>query len=334
MNTRIKKPTVIVSLVLVVFLLAGAWSPACAATGSVLPAGVSVSDTFKPGFGPPIGNVQRVRGEVVVMHAEDAGAGYRARPGLPLYRGDTLLTLKDGKIRFRLNDGSIMSLASETSLELNKSVYDKEKKSRSSFMNLAFGKARFLVVKLLNFKRSEFKVKTPTAVCGVRGSDFVLEATEQVTVATALEATSIEIANPMFPDVEPIVLNEYETSRVYVDGYPSDPIRLSPEEIQRVKEPFISVNPEDSNPEAGEIQAGGAIDVIAAADVQILVPEDAIVDLPEEFELKEVGGEDIFKTVDQSGITREKPSVIRSEVMEEIKDGYLGDLPDFPDMPE
>ncbi|MBW1891166.1 MAG: FecR domain-containing protein, partial [Deltaproteobacteria bacterium] len=59
-----------------------------------------------------------------------------------------------------MNDGSILSLASRTKLELNKSVYDQKKKSRSSFLNMVLGKARFLVVKLLKFKRTEFKVKT------------------------------------------------------------------------------------------------------------------------------------------------------------------------------
>ena len=110
--------------------------------------------------------------------------------------------------------------------------------------------------------------------------------------------------------------------------------RLTPEEIQRVKAPFISVNPEDSEPEAGEVQAGAGVDAIAKADVRILVPENAMVDLPEDFEVKDLGGDDIFKSVEQSGVTEERPSTVRTDIIEQAKEGYLGSLPDFPDMPE
>ncbi|MCG6909106.1 MAG: FecR family protein [Deltaproteobacteria bacterium] len=334
MNTCKGTLTAIRGLAVAAFLFAGLCSPGIAATGTILPAGVVIADTFMPGFGAPIGSVQRVRGDVVVMHAENAHEGYRARPGLPLYRGDTVTTLKRGKIRFRMNDGSILSLASETKLELNQSVYDKKKKSRSSFLRMAFGKARFFVVKLLKFKRSEFKVKTPTAVCGVRGSDFVLEASAEVTIATALEKTSIELAGLVDPAREPVVLTDYQSSRVYAGGYPSKPVNVSPEAVKRLLDQFISVAPEDYEPEAGEIQAGKGIEAIVKADVRVLVPEKVIVAVPEDFETKEVRAGDIYRTVVQSGVTKERPSTVRVDIIEQAKEGYLGNLPDFPQMPE
>ena len=234
-----------------------------------------------------------------------------------------------------MNDGSILSLASETKLALNKSVYDKKKKSRSSFLNMAFGKARFLVVKLVNFKRSEFKVKTPTAVCGVRGSDYVIEVYEDESVFIALEKTSIEIYPNIDPGAEPVVLNEYEMSKVYKDGYPTEPIRLSPEEIQKVKEPFISVAPDESEPEADELQAGEGRDAggkkVGLSGV--LVPEDSIVRLPEDFEPRDLDDDDIGKVVQRSGITEDRSSLVRDDIVNQVNedDEWPSDFPGAPE---
>ena len=335
MNTKRNKLASIFTVVLLTAVLLMVWTPMNASARSVLPEGVVVSDTFYPGFGSPIGQVQRVRGEVVGVHSHADTQGFRLRPRNMLYKGDTIYTMEKAKVRFKLNDGSILSLASETKLALNKSVYDKKKKSRSSFLNMAFGKARFLVVKLVNFKRSEFKVKTPTAVCGVRGSDYVIEVYEDESVFIALEKTSIEIYPNIDPGAEPVVLNEYEMSKVYKDGYPTEPIRLSPEEIQKVKEPFISVAPDESEPEADELQAGEGRDAggkkVGLSGV--LVPEDSIVRLPEDFEPRDLDDDDIGKVVQRSGITEDRSSLVRDDIVNQVNedDEWPSDFPGAPE---
>ena len=142
---------------------------------------LGILPAFAAGLGRPVGVIQQVQGEVSITH-DDERKGFEAKRGMRLYKGDTIRTLDNGRLRMRLNDGSIISLASNTKLKLTRSVYAKKKKSRSSFFSMTLGKARFFVVKLLDFKRSEFRVKTPTAVCGVRGSDFILEATATETI--------------------------------------------------------------------------------------------------------------------------------------------------------
>ena len=337
MNTKKYKLASICTGVLMAVVFSFVWSPTIASARTVLPEEVLVSDTFYPGYGSPIGKVQRVKGEVVAVHSHAAEQGFRLRPGMRLYKGDTLFTMKKGKVRFRMNDGSILSMASETKLELNKSVYDKKKKSRSSFLSMAFGKTRLLVVKLINFKRSEFKVKTPTAVCGVRGSDYVVEASEEVSVFIALEATTIEVSSVKDAKADPVVLNEYEMSKVYLGGYPSEPVKLTPEEIKRVKEQFISVNPDESDPEADEVQAGTGTETggktVAMSDVHVLVPEDALVKMPDDFEVGDVEKDDIGKTVRQSGITEERPIISQTTLIEQFNedDDWPGGFPGSPE---
>jgi hypothetical protein len=263
------------------------------------------------------------------MH-KDVLKGYRASRGMFLYKGDTVMTLEKSRVRFRMNDGSILSLASETKLKLNKTVHDKKKKSRSSFLSLALGKARFFVVKLLDYKRSEFRVRTPTAVCGVRGSDFILEATALETIATALEETALEFRGLAFLEEPPIIIRDFETSIAKLDQRPTKVFKLPMDTINRKKDLFIDITPEEADVTDDDLITPGKAD------------DDTGVD-----EIGELGDEmnlDDFRPTEFLG-TREyddylipiKPLTPPSkDKYEDVRNegGLPGDLPNFPDLPQ
>jgi hypothetical protein len=129
--------------------------------------GLVIEDEFKPGYGLPVGKVLLLQGEVIVMHADQL-RGYWVIKGLPLYQGDTIVAMETGRVRFNLKDGSVLTLTSDTKMTITLSVYDTKKKIRSSFFNMVIGKVLFLARKLSDFKSSQYKVKTLTAVVGVR----------------------------------------------------------------------------------------------------------------------------------------------------------------------
>ena len=170
---------------------------------TLLPKDLVIEESFPPGNGLSVGLVQVVEGQVVIMHA-DMLRGYLAEKDLPLFQGDIIVTLKDGRAKLAMNDGSILSLARETRMVINQSVYDKKKKRRFSFFKLV-GKTRFWVKKLVDLKQSDVKIKTQTAVVGVRGSDFIIEGTMATTIVTAfdLEGSQLEIVILAKPDAEP-----------------------------------------------------------------------------------------------------------------------------------
>jgi hypothetical protein len=215
----------------------------------MLPDGLIIEDIFKPGLGAPVGKVLLVQGKAVIMHKR-MPRGYWAKKGLPLFKGDTIITQQKGRIRFELNDRSIVSLASRTKMVINKSVYDPIKKSRLSFLKMALGRGRFLVRKLFDLNRSRFSVKTPTAVVGVRGSDFIIRATPQVTEVTALEKTRLEVVSLAAPEVKPMVITDFERTTVEIGAPPSDVEMVAPEEIEQMKSEFM-VGPGSAEPEGG-----------------------------------------------------------------------------------
>ena len=159
----------------------------------LLPKGLVIKDEFSPGLGTPVGKVLLVQGEAVIMH-EEKGFGYRMRKGLPLFKGDTIVTLPKARVRMGLNDGSVITMASKTKMVINRSVFDRVKKRFASFLRMSVGKARFWVKKTVEGRHPEYRVKTPTAVVGVRGSDFISGVTDFITTITALEDTRLDAA--------------------------------------------------------------------------------------------------------------------------------------------
>ena len=232
MSTDVK--ILMVPLVLALLLIVG--GPAGAAE-DLLPEDLKMAQEFKAGFGPAVGYVQLVQGEVVVMHA-DRSIGYRAAKDMPLFKDDTIVTLDRGRIRIQLSDGSFVTLGSETKIVINQSVYDPQKKRRTSFLSMAFGKARFLVQKLVGFRRSEFKINSPTAVLGVRGSDFALHTSRLFTRVVAFERTRLALIGRAAPHLKPTLLKDFERVEVMFGKPPSGVERLSPEQIKRIRREF------------------------------------------------------------------------------------------------
>lgn len=140
---------------------------------SLIPAGIKIAKGFKPGTGKAIGTFKAIKGTVLAIHRDEKTA-YILKKGNKLYTSDTLISEKQSKAQAKLNDGSFITLGPYTKIVFDKSVYDPSKPTRNSLLNLLFGKARFIVTKLANFRDSRFNIKTPTAVAGVRGSDFAI----------------------------------------------------------------------------------------------------------------------------------------------------------------
>ena len=138
----------------------------------LLPPGVTVKPGFEKGVGPVIGSAQMVQGDVLVVH-NGQGVAYKLKKGSPLFTGDTLVTGERSRLNAIMNDKSGIGLAPVSKLVIDKSVYDPQKDERSSFLSLMWGRARFIVSKLMK-GTPNYQVKTPTAVCGVRGTDFAI----------------------------------------------------------------------------------------------------------------------------------------------------------------
>lgn len=199
---------------------------------------VDITPGFEPGLGPPVGTVQRIQGEALVIHGETGTPGspelptFRLDSGLPLFESDRLFTQPQSYLSILLTDGSQFSLGPDASVNLSQVVYEPDKGSRSSFIDMGLGKVRFWVRKFTGFSRSEFKVKTRTAVLGVRGSDFAVRSTPDFTEVVTLDDTRLEVIAVAAPSAPPVDMGPFEKAVIQMDMASVMIESLRPEDVE------------------------------------------------------------------------------------------------------
>src|SRR3989338_3343944 len=93
-----------------------------------------------------------------------------AEVDIEINEGDRIRTGTDGRMELLLQDGSKLSIGNNTEMEITRFLIDKDKRSGTIF--LIKGKLRAIVAKFSG--RTDMKVKTPTAVAGIKGTDFIV----------------------------------------------------------------------------------------------------------------------------------------------------------------
>lgn len=84
---------------------------------------------------------------------------------------DKVQTKKGANCEITLDDGSIIKLRENTTLEINDLSEDKDTKKKSSVFKLLLGK---LWAKAEYQEDSKFEVVTPTSIAGIRGTEFAI----------------------------------------------------------------------------------------------------------------------------------------------------------------
>lgn len=208
--------------------------------------------------GTVVGLILSVQGRVLVISAGGEPQNSRqAVSGQTLFSGDTIATQSDGRIRYQLNDESIMTMAPESRMVLKQSSFVAGE-SRISLLNMDVGKVRFAVKKILKLQRSEFRVNTPTAVVGVRGSEWDQVVTETSTQVITHANTTIEVSSIATPEAPPTIVNEFERTEVVENRPPSTVERVQPEEIGEMDKEF-ELEAEDRSPDDVQDSAGGPV---------------------------------------------------------------------------
>lgn len=252
-------------------------------TMTLLPEGLVISDKFQPGLGASVGKVINVVGKVVIYHKNKLIA-YEAKSQLPMFKGDTLVSLGDGSIQIKFKDSSRMRLGNQTKIVINESRFSPKAKDRSIFLNLIEGKARFLIKKILGFRRSEFRVKTHDSIAGVRGSDFVIIAASDYTEIFAFENTRIELIELTIPNAEPVILNSFEKIMHKKGELMTKPEKIDPAIVKQLQKE-LPFQEESSEGESGNLTLYNEerpVDEYIIFDEDDLIPPESIAEINSE----------------------------------------------------
>ena len=206
---------------------------------SLLPQEIILNQTYRPGSGLPVGKIQSLWGDVVILHA-DMIDGYPAKVGLPLFNGDTIITAENGTFGCKLNDGSIIRLASNSKLSINQSSHDTKRKTSFSALSLIPGNGYFKVAKLAEYEPREFKVETDAIVAVAGEADFILVAAEGINELLALHAADLQVASLEDPG-QKIALSDFQRAVIQQGILPSTVEMIPTEQAAQLVSQFYQV---------------------------------------------------------------------------------------------
>lgn len=175
--------------------------------------------------GKSIGKITRLKGRVTI-YRNGARVGQSAKNGMTLQQNDKIKTRARAYLRFKLKDGSIMTLGQKTELTLDKFTYDPKKKERVAFFKVALGKLRVFANRMLKYRDNRFQVKTPTAVAGVRGTVFMVWVQSPTVTRVACFDSAVEVSSVDKPG-EIVVITKNIATSVSKGAAPSQPVLMT-----------------------------------------------------------------------------------------------------------
>ena len=108
---------------------------------------------------------------------------------MPVFWGDAVNTGKLARARVTLDDGSVLNVGSESILN----VVKHDDAAQQTELELTYGRVRASAVKLTK-PGASFKIRTPTGVAGVVGTDFFLAFEDFITRLVVFEG-SVQFCN-------------------------------------------------------------------------------------------------------------------------------------------
>lgn len=131
-----------------------------------------VACVFQPAFAAGIGRVKKVSGTAVV---ERAGQKLPAKPGFVLEKGDTIVTSKGSRIGVTFNDNSRFAAGPNSRVSVPEFSFDDTTHEGQFLTNIEKGSVAIISGQIAHSAKDAMKVRTPSALLGVRGTRFVVE---------------------------------------------------------------------------------------------------------------------------------------------------------------
>jgi len=94
--------------------------------------------------------------------------------GSALFTGDGVRTRPSSGAKLVFRDDSVVDVGPATELVIARQTFDPGKRNYHSTLSLVVGKIRAAVSEYYGAPRASYEVETPTAVAGVRGTEFVV----------------------------------------------------------------------------------------------------------------------------------------------------------------
>jgi hypothetical protein len=171
-----------------------------------------------------------VKGTVKVISGTDKKET-AAKVGTKVFSGDTIITEKESRAKIVMADRNVLQLSPESRFEITKYKVGATEDQREAQVALMQGKVRVQVEQKYS-EKNKFELRTPTAVAGVRGTQYVAQFEPKSQTTTIIVLTGRVAVSTPKQTTPPIVLTPNMGSTIKEDTTKIEPIRMSAEEIK------------------------------------------------------------------------------------------------------
>ncbi|NWF51732.1 MAG: FecR domain-containing protein, partial [Nitrospirae bacterium] len=168
-----------------------------------------------------------VQGRVDVLR-QPATRAVPVKMGDAVFVGDIIRAKSASKAEITFTDGNVVKIAPNTRVEISEYMFEESK--GKGILKLSRGKVQAIVQQKIAKKiaafgeANRFEIHTPTAIAGVRGTNFIVSFQRNSTSVLVLEGY-VNTYNPKFPDIAVTLTAGYITTIPL--NQPPQPARLA-----------------------------------------------------------------------------------------------------------
>jgi FecR protein len=173
---------------------------------------------------PESGTVAAVVGTLQIQRG---GTWQEAAIGAPVFPGDRLRTGTNDRAKVVFADDSVLDLAPGTELSITNQVFNPGRRGFRSLLRLFQGKVRAWVSAHYHEPHARYEVETPTAIAGVRGTEFIVVYTVDTELSEIVGiADEVEVSGKLTVIGPSVRVGPHFYTQVEKGRFPTPPVHL------------------------------------------------------------------------------------------------------------
>ncbi len=184
-------------------------------------------------FADVSGIMMIIKGDVQVV---TKGKAEKAKAGRKVLEGDIIKTAVDGRAKIVMSDKNILNISPSSSVEISTYKNDPSTNSRKVELKVDYGKVRASVEQKYDSEKNTFLIKTPTAVAGVRGTEFTVSFNQNLRKTEIITFNGLVAFGNIDKSGKPtniVMVRPGERSESSASQPPALPIKVDSQELEK-----------------------------------------------------------------------------------------------------
>jgi hypothetical protein len=176
-----------------------------------------------------------VKGDVQVTSAD--GKTEKAKIGRKVLPADVITAGPDSRAKIVMADKNVINISPETKIALEKYVFDPATDNKQVELNVVYGKVRATVEQKYDGEKNKFHIKTPSAVAGVRGTDFFTSYSaknRETRIVTFEGKVAVGLPGPKGQILNPVFVTQGQMTTASKGAPPAPPVAMPAEDFKQV----------------------------------------------------------------------------------------------------